>query len=311
MAVVGVGYFGAYHCGKLAAIDGVSLDAVVDIDVERARAVADRFGAAPFGSLRALRGRVEAAVVAVPTSSHHDVAARLLEDGLDLLVEKPLATTVAEADNLCRLVARHARRLQVGHLERFNPALAVALDRVERPRYVRMERYGPFPGRGGDVDVVLELMTHDLDILLHMARAPVESVEAVGWNVLTGHLDVVSARLRFADGLTADLFASRVGASRCRRFVVLDALGALDVDLASRTVCRTGCGPGVGPAQRHVLDSCDPLLEQDRDFIDVLQNGRQPRVNETAGREAVALAARIHAAVRPPALSPPAAGNIG
>lgn len=309
MAVVGVGYFGAYHCGKLASLEGVSLDAVVDVDAGRARAVADRFGAEPLQTTRDLVDRVDAAVVAVPTSLHHDVAVGLLESGLDLLVEKPLATTVADADNLCRLVDRHARCLQVGHLERFNPTLTEAVGLIRRPRYVRMERSGPFPGRGGDVDVVLELMTHDLDILLHLTRAPVDSVEAAGWSVLTPHLDVASARLRFADGLTADLFASRVGAERCRRFLVLDERGALEVDLANRTLCRTGVAPAPGSGQRQVLATCDPLLEQDRDFVDVLQNGRQPRVGASAGRAAVALATRIQQAIRP-GHTPRAAGNV-
>jgi predicted dehydrogenase len=300
VAVVGVGYFGSFHCGKMADLPGVSLAAVVDIDPIRVREVAERYGVQALTSHRDLEGGVDAAIVAVPTSAHHDVAADLLTAGIDLLVEKPLATTMDDANHLCQLADRNGLRLQVGHLERFNPALGEALGRIEEPRYVRMERSGPFPGRGGDVDVVLELMTHDLDILLQLARAEIESVSAAGWSVLTPHLDVATARIRFADGLIAELLASRISANRCRRFTVLDRLGTLEVDLAHREVRRVVADGAELHTECVTLAPGDPLLEQDRSFVDVLQNGRPPHVGGSAGRAAIELATRILASLRGP-----------
>jgi len=293
IAVVGAGYFGSFHCGKIASLDGVRLAAVVDIDQDRARQVAGRYGARALGSHMDLKGRVKAAVVAVPTSAHHDVAAELLSSGIELLVEKPLATTLSQAEDLCRLAAGNTLRLQVGHLERFNPVFLEASKRIQKPRYVRMERCGPFPGRGGDVDVVLELMTHDLDILLQLAGAPVTDVIASGWPVITPHLDVATAHITFADGLVADLMASRVGLERVRRFLVLDRLGVLDVDLAGGWMRRNALDAGPGGADKLQLETGDPLLDQDRSFVEILSNGQQPRVGAEAGKAAVALASRI------------------
>jgi len=298
IAVVGAGYFGSFHCGKIASLDGVRLAAVVDIDQDRARQMAEHYGTQALGSHRDLTGRVKAAVVAVPTSAHHEVAAELLSSGIELLVEKPLATTVSHAEELCRLAAGHTLRLQVGHLERFNPVFLEAIKRVKGPRYVRMERCGPFPGRGGDVDVVLELMTHDLDILLQLARAPVADVDASGWSVITPHLDVATARISFADGLVADLMASRVSLERIRRFQVLDQQGILEVDLAGGWIRRNSLDAGTGGPDRLQLDGGDPLLDQDRSFVEILSNGQQPRVGGEAGKATVALASRVLECIR-------------
>lgn len=293
IAVVGAGYFGSFHCGKIASLDGVRLAAVVDINRDRARRMADQYGALAMDSHRDLSSRVKAAVVAVPTSAHHEVAAELLSSGIELLVEKPLATTLSQAEELCRLAAGNTLRLQVGHLERFNPVFLEASKRVQEPRYVRMERCGPFPGRGGDVDVVLELMTHDLDILLQLARAPVADVAASGWSVITPYLDVATARITFADGLVADLMSSRVSLERIRRFQVLDRLGILEVDLAGGWIRRNSPGAGPGDADKLQFDGGDPLLDQDRSFVEILSNGQQPRVGGEAGKATVALASRI------------------
>jgi len=298
IAVVGAGYFGSFHCGKIASLDGVQLAAVVDIDRDRAQRMADQYGTRALGSHQDLLGRVKAAVVAVPTSAHHEVAAELLSSGIELLVEKPLATTLSQAEDLCRLAAGRTLRLQVGHLERFNPVFLEASRRIQEPRYVRMERCGPFPGRGGDVDVVLELMTHDLDILLQLTDSPVADVAAAGWSVITPHLDVATARISFADGLVADLMSSRVSLERIRRFQALDALGVLEVDLAGGWIRRNSFGDEPGGAKKLQLDCGDPLLDQDRSFAEILSNGQQPRVCGEAGKAAVALATRIMECIR-------------
>jgi predicted dehydrogenase len=298
IAVVGAGYFGSFHCGKIASLDGVQLAAVVDINQDRARRMADNYGAQALGSHRDLSGRVKAAVVAVPTSAHHEVAAELLSSGIELLVEKPLATTLSQAEELCRLAAGYTLRLQVGHLERFNPVFLEASKRIHEPRYIRMERCGPFPGRGGDVDVVLELMTHDLDILLQLTRAPVAEVAASGWPVITPHLDVATARITFADGLVADLMASRVSLERIRRFQVLDQQGVMEVDLAGGWIRRNSLDAGPGGPDKLQFDGGDPLLDQDRSFVEILSNGQQPRVGGEAGKATVALASRILECIR-------------
>jgi predicted dehydrogenase len=298
IAVVGAGYFGSFHCGKIASLDGVQLAAVVDINQDRARRMADQYGTLALDSHRSLSDQVKAAVVAVPTSSHHEVATELLSLGIELLVEKPLAATVTQAEELCRLAAVRTLRLQVGHLERFNPVFLEASQRIQKPRYVRMERCGPFPGRGGDVDIVLELMTHDLDILLQLTDAPVADVAASGWSVITPHLDVATARISFTDGLVADLMSSRVSVERIRRFQVLDELGVLEVDLAGGWIRRNSLDAGPGGAEKLQMDCGDPLLDQDRSFVEILSNGQQPRVCGEAGKAAVALASRILECIR-------------
>jgi predicted dehydrogenase len=293
VAVVGAGYFGSFHCNKIDALPDAQLTAVVDVNQDRAGEVAARFGARALGGHQALSGLVDAAVVAVPTAEHHLVAADLLAAGLDLLVEKPLAANLDQAEQLCRLARQKARCLQVGHLERFNPAVTAAFERIHKPRWIRMERLGPLPDRALDVDVVFELMSHDLDILLQLTDAEVVDVLAVGSPVATERLDVVSARVTFADGLVAELTASRVSSRKVRAFSLLDSEGLLEVDLANRSLVRTFSPTTGRPAEQLTLQSLDPLLEQDRSFVDVLQNGRKPRVGGDAGRATVALAERI------------------
>jgi len=297
MAVVGTGYFGSYHCEKMSVLPDVRLVAVVDLDAQRAREAAARYGAEAYSSHRDLAGRVDAAVVAVPSQAHHLVAAELLEAGIDVLVEKPLATTLPAAEALCQLAKRHAACIQVGHLERFNPILQEALDRLRSPRFVRMERLGPFPGRGLDVDVVLELMTHDLDILLQLTQAQPTCVRAFGWNVVTSHLDLASARIEFADGLIAEIHASRTSSRRVRAFSVLDEDGLLEVDLAGRRLRRNSFASGRQQTEEVALDAGDPLLDQDRSFVDALTNGRKPKVSGQAGSAAVGLAEQILASI--------------
>ncbi len=303
MAVVGVGYFGVYHCEKIRDLPGARLEAVVDIDQERARRAADRFGTQALFAHGDLAGRVDAAVVAVPSPAHHVVTADLLRAGIDVLVEKPLATSVGQAEELCRLADERSACLQVGHLERFNPILDEAIGRILNPRFIRMDRLGPYPGRGGDVGVVFELMTHDLDILSQLTGAELCSCSASGWPVVTRHLDVVAARLEFGDGLVAELTASRVSSRQVRAFSVLDDRGLLEVDLAGRRLRRNSFEGGQQRIEELELDPGDPLLEQDRSFIDVLANGHKPLVGGKAGKAAVALAESIEASIRRPAFS--------
>ncbi|HUU03332.1 MAG TPA: Gfo/Idh/MocA family oxidoreductase [Myxococcota bacterium] len=293
IAVVGAGYFGSCHCMKIAGLAGARLVAVVDIDGRRAADVAGRHGAESFTSHMDLIGRVDAAVVAVPTSRHHAVAADLLAGGIHLLVEKPLATSVSDAEDLCRLAEERSLKLQVGLLERFNPAVVEAAREIDAPRKIYMQRSGPFLGRGGDSDVVFELMTHDLDILLQLAGAPAKRVAASGRSVCTSHIDEAQAEIEFEDGLLASITASRASTDKVRRFTVEDATGTLEVDLARGSLLRTVDHDGETARKLRQLQGVDALLEQDRAFVEVLQNGRRPAVDGLAGKAAVGLAARI------------------
>ncbi len=279
-------------------MDQVELVAVVDIDGERARQAGERFHTRGLTSHLELAGEVDAAVVAVPSSRHFQVAADLLSAGIHLLVEKPLATTVADAEQLCRLAKEKDLHLQVGHLERFNPIFNEAMARVRKPRTIRMCRCGPFPGRGGDVGVVLELMSHDLDILSQMTQAPVVSVSASGSCVFTSHLDRARARIEFQDGLIAELDASRTGAERMREFTVEDEDGLLEVNLAQRSLTRHFSNHSSRPSEFVEHEAGDPLQEQDQAFVAVLSNGHGPLVGGQEGKAAVSLAAQILRAIR-------------
>jgi predicted dehydrogenase len=239
-AVVGVGYLGRFHAEKYAANPGAELVGVVDVDGERARAVAAELGAEPLTDHRALAGRIDCASVAVPTNRHYQVARDLLEAGIDVLVEKPVTTTVEEAKALVELAVRGGRVLQVGHLERFNPAVLALEGLLTQPRFIECHRLAPFTERGTDVDVVTDLMIHDLDVILSMVPSALRSVEAVGVPVLTSSVDIANARLRFANGCIANVTASRVSLKRERKLRIFqaDAYLAVDYDKRRVRICR-------------------------------------------------------------------------
>lgn len=239
-AVVGVGYLGRFHAQKYRANGQADLVAVVDADPERAALVAGELGVAALTDHRQLAGRVDCASVSVPTPLHHDVARDLMEMGIDVLVEKPLTTTVDEGKALVELAVRGGRVLQVGHLERFNPAIQAIVGRVSQPRFLECQRLAPFSERGTDVDVVLDLMIHDLDLILSMVQSPVRAVDAIGVPVLTASVDIANARIRFANGCIANVTASRVSLKRERKLRLFQEDAYLSVDFDERRVrmCR-------------------------------------------------------------------------
>jgi predicted dehydrogenase len=240
VAVVGVGYLGRFHAEKYAAHPGAELVAVVDVDTGRAHTVAADLGVEALTNHQALAGRIDCASVSVPTREHYRVAADLLEAGIDVLVEKPLTGTVDEGKALVELAVRCGRVLQVGHLERFNPAVLALDGLVTQPRFIECHRLAPFTERGTDVDVVLDLMIHDLDVILSMVPSAVRSVEAVGVPVLSSSVDIANARLRFANGCIANLTASRVSLKRERKLRIFQADAYLAIDYGERRVriCR-------------------------------------------------------------------------
>ena len=300
VGVVGVGALGQHHARVYAELPGARLVGVHDIDRARAEAVAARHGCRAFADAEALAREVDAVSVAVPTEAHHAIAAALLDAGRHVLVEKPITATLEEADDLIGRAAARGVRLQVGHVERFNPALDILRGAVASPRFVEAHRLSAFSPRSLDVDVVLDLMIHDLDIVLWLDGSDPVQVDAVGVPVLTSRVDIANARLRFASGLIANLTASRVSADRVRKFRVFAPRTYVSVDLAAREariyriVDREGA-----PGQPEIAveqtpgNPEEPLRRQLSAFLESIQRGSPPRVSGEDGRRALALARTI------------------
>lgn len=298
VAVVGAGYFGRFHARHYAAHPGCRLAAVVDADAGRARAVAAEFGGTPLDTLDALPEGIVAASVAVPTALHGEVAGRLLARGVHVLVEKPIAASRAEADALEDLAARNGRVLQVGHVERFSAAFAALRETCRgAPRFMEARRFTEAKARARDVDVVLDLMIHDIDLALDLAAAPVVAVDATGAAYLNPTLDACQARLSFANGVVADLSASRVAEAGDRTFRVHHDGGVAVADLAGHVVSEAGPdADGAWRIRRREIDRVDALAAEIDEFIAAVRGVRRPRVDGRAGRDALAVALAVVAA---------------
>ncbi len=307
VGVVGVGHLGQHHARVYAGLPGVRLVGVADVDPARRAAAAARFGVPGHADHRELLGRVDAASVAVPTKHHAAVAAGLLAGGVDVLVEKPIAGSVAEADRLVALAEATGRVLQVGHIERFNGAVRALQGLVDAPGFIEVHRLSPYAGRGTDVDVILDLMIHDIDIILHLVRAPIQDVHAVGVPVLTDQVDIANARLQFASGCVANLTASRVSVNRMRKIRLFQRDAYLSVDYAAQEVvlyrrlpadpAPGGAGGGAGlprivreevPVHRE-----EPLQLELESFVACVRDRRRPVVSGEDGRDALRVAEGI------------------
>ena len=298
VGVIGVGALGQHHARVYAELPEAELVGVVDRDPERAAAIAARHGCRVFADVEGLAAEVEAVSVAVPTVDHLAVARTLLEAGRHVLVEKPIASTLEEADALIALAAGRDLRLQVGHVERFNPALEALRGAVAQPRFIEVHRLGAFSPRSLDIDVVLDLMIHDLDIVLDLDGSEPVQVDAVGVPVLTPRVDIANARLRFASGLIANLTASRVSVDRVRKFRVFAPRTYVSVDLAAREarVFRLLGGDAQDPQidmQDFPASPEEPLRLQLASFVAAVGSGRRPVVSGEDGRRALALARTI------------------
>ncbi len=296
--VVGVGSLGQHHARVYASLPGCRLSGVYDVEPERARGVADKHGVPVFAHLRDALLAADAFSVAVPTVDHHRVARALLDAGKDVLVEKPMTTTLEEADDLIRLADERRAVLQVGHIERFNPATDVLRATATRPRFIEVHRLGSFSPRSLDIDVVLDLMIHDLDIVLALDGSDLVQVDAVGVPVLTLRVDIANVRLRFGSGLIANLTASRVSAEKVRKFRVFFPKTYISVDFAAREaqVYRLVAGEGGGPeisVEKTSAPEEEPLRRQLEAFIGAVRERSEPRVSGRDGRRALALAQTI------------------
>ena len=279
-------------------MDGAQLVGVADTVPERATAAAEASGARALSDFRDLVGMVDAVTVAVPTELHRDVAIPFLERGIAVLVEKPMARTLAEADELIAVARASGATLAVGHTERYNPAVHAVLPLVTSPRFIEVHRLGVFPDRSLDIDVVFDLMIHDLDIVLALVRSEVTSIEAVGVPVLTPKYDIANARLRFASGCIANITASRISRDRVRKIRFFQPDAYLSIDYAAqevegwRLVRGDGARPNIegGPIP---VERDEPLRRELADFVAAARNKTAPLVDGDAGRRALELATRI------------------
>jgi len=299
VGVVGVGALGRHHARVWSALEGARLVGVHDIDRVRAEAVAAEFDCPVCPDLASLLAEAQAVSVAVPTVDHHAVARHALEKGRDVLLEKPMTATLAEADDLVDLAERAGAQLQVGHIERFNPATEELLGAVKAPRFVEVHRLGSFSPRSLDVDVVLDLMVHDLDIVLALDGSAPTQIEAVGVPVLTPKVDIANARLKFASGLIANVTASRVSLEKVRKFRVFAPRTYVSADFTAREaqIFRLEAPDGSGrpriSSEKRGAPEEEPLKRQIQAFLRSVTSRSRPLVPGADGRRALALAHAI------------------
>jgi len=304
VAVIGVGDFGRNHVRVYRELEEAELVGVVDSNAERASAIATDFNTEVFPSVESLAGRVDAVSLAVPTIEHAKLGCRLLEQGIDVLVEKPMAASVAEADQLIAAAEKHKRVLQVGHLERFNPAIVAVQPLVTRPLFFEVHRLGVFSPRSLDVDVVYDVMIHDLDILLALVGGPVKEVKSVGIPILTERVDIAHARIEFETGAVANVTASRVSTERVRKMRFFQAHEYISVDYARRDALRVRVATPARDGKQPEFDfekleakPEEPLHAELSAFVEAVRTRCAPRVDGAAGRRALALADRVMAGI--------------
>ena len=298
VGVVGVGHLGARHAQIYASMPGVRLVAVCDIDAQRAKTLGRTLRCQALTDYRRLAGLVDAASLAVPSSRHAAIGQNLLAHGIHLLIEKPLATRLADADWLLRTAARKRLTLQVGHVERFNAAIHTAIARLSHPRFIEVHRLSPYPFRGTDVSVILDVMIHDLDLLLALVRSTVRRVDAVGVSALSTSEDIANARLVFASGCVANLTASRISDESIRRIRVFQEDSYLSIDSKAQTV-ELAQKRGRTIHRVHLpVNQRPPLQEELAAFVRCVVTHRPPLVTGADGRAALALALRIEQTMR-------------
>ncbi|HVW11946.1 MAG TPA: Gfo/Idh/MocA family oxidoreductase [Bryobacteraceae bacterium] len=294
IAVIGAGAFGKNHVRVVSENSRAQLTHVVDPNLKRAREQAEAHNAAAAASVDEIIGHVDAAIVAAPTSEHANIGCRLLEAGIDVLVEKPIAASVVEADRLVQAAARHNRILQVGHLERFNPAV-VELERIATiPLFFEIHRMSVFTLRSLDVDVVLDLMIHDLDIVLALARGELTDIRAAGISILSPKVDIANVRLEFSDGCVANLTASRVSTEKIRKVRVFQPGQYISLDYAkqSAAVCTVGGDAGLSFDQLPVQPG-EPLKLQFDAFLDAIISRNPPKLNGAVARRSLETATAV------------------
>lgn len=299
-AVVGVGYLGRFHAQKYAQATDCELVAVVDARAEARERVAKELGARPLEDYRELLGRVDAVSVVTPTPAHFPIARHFLSAGVHVLVEKPITETPAEARELIELAKAHKCVLQVGHLERFNAAILAADPYLTAPRFIECHRLAPYKERGTDVNVVLDLMIHDIDIVQTIVGSPIASIDAIGTKVFSDEIDIANARIRFENGCVANATASRVSFKTERKLRVFEDDAYLSIDLQQKilTLIRKRAEPAAAgqlpvTIEEQSFDQGDALKAEIESFLDCIRTGRPPVVSGEAGMRALETAMRI------------------
>jgi predicted dehydrogenase len=301
IGVIGVGHLGEYHVQKYRAHPGVELVGVVDVDSDRVNEIAQRYHTKAYADHRRILDKVDAVSLAVTTEMHFEVAKDVLAEGVHMLIEKPITYDLSEADTLIRMARERDLVLQVGLVERFNPAIVKMMPLLNNPVFVESHRMNLFTTRGLDVDVVLDLMIHDLDIILHMIRSEVREVHAVGMPVITNKTDIANARIIFEDGTAANLTASRVSGKMLRKIRVFQPDAYLSADCGKRQLTVISLDnqkknshnfPEVTTSKKKYADS-DPLNDEIRAFINAVMNQSEPVVTGQDGRNALRIALNI------------------
>jgi len=300
VGVIGVGHLGKFHAAKYAAMPEAELVGVVDLDPDQAARVARDCGTRPFGDYRELLGQVEAVSVVVPTVHHYQVARDCLEQGVDIMLEKPMTTTLEEADRLIALAEAGNRILQVGHIERYNPAVVALEGLLTRPLFIESHRIHMFKPRGLDVDVVLDLMIHDIDIILSIVDSPISSIHTVGVPVVTPITDIANARIIFENGCTANITVSRISKDNIRRLRIFQPKSYISVDYGKKSLMMIRLKDELnqlGLPQEEIitvaLPEQDALEAELRDFIGNVRERTTPKVSGVQGRMALAVAQEI------------------
>src|SRR6187399_2420794 len=299
-AVIGVGYLGRFHAQKYAALPACELVAVVDGREEVRNAVGAEVSAKPVADYRELLGKVDAVSVVTPTPAHFEIADAFLAAGAHVLVEKPITETPAQAKSLIATAAKHGKILQVGHLERFNAAVLAAEPHISSPRFMECTRLAPYKARGTDVNVVLDLMIHDIDLVQSLANSEIESIDAIGTPVFSGEIDIANARIRFANGCVANTTASRVSMKTERKLRIFEDAAYISLDLQQKilTLIRKRDGepqPGQLPVniEEANLEQGDALKSEIESFLDCIRNKKRPIVSGEDGLRALETAIRI------------------
>jgi predicted dehydrogenase len=299
-AVIGVGYLGRFHAQKYAQLPESELIAVVDANADVAKRVAAELGVEACTDSAQVLDRVDAVSIAVPTPLHFAIGKAALEKGVHVLMEKPITSTLEEARTLVDLARQRGCILQVGHLERFNPAIVAAVERLSTPRFIESHRLAPFKQRGTDVSVILDLMIHDIDLIQELVREPIESIDAVGATVFSGETDIVNARIRFRGGCVANTTASRISLKQERKIRIFQDDAYLSIDMQQKilTVIRKKDeSPVESPAQVSIeeesFDQGDALLAEIQAFLKAIREGTEPVVTGEDGMRALETAIRI------------------
>jgi len=297
VAVIGVGHLGKHHARLYAELPGVELASVVDIQKPRAEEIAGLYKAVPLTDYHGLFGKVDAVSLAVPTVDHMRIGIDLLEHGIDVLVEKPIASTVEQARTLIQAASAQKRILQVGHVERFNPIVTAAREVATKPQFFEIHRLAAFTPRSLDVDVVLDVMIHDLDIVLSLVQAPVKEVRAVGIPVLSRKADIANARVEFEDGCVANLTASRVSFEKTRKLRFFQPHDYISIDYASQTGTMVSLRMGRVTERKLEPSPEEPLKRELAAFVDCIRTRGTPVVSGEDGCRALELATLINDAI--------------